>query len=383
MVLDIYTVSAIVTIVVGVITIYRFIRTKSQQESKPPEPTEPAPHAPDRNLQHVEARLFYPNNVIRENRDPKKNNPHHKIILLKDLKKAYYVGSYAWNLIIMNKIEWFSENDQDIEEWCNNEGYTLFKEDADEDNLLEPYFFAEIRNKKSTYRRGEPLLFRTIYRGNLTNGFFDNQIEAPLGQVFPDGRPVAWSWAPDTLDNDHPTTRGNLDGLVNTYSSDWSWIIPRNAPVGEYTIYMRVYNHIRVGERPIVAQQEDVFVVRASRDKSTKNEEDLSNVRDSISTELENNRQNLVGLFSSGGRDYLDHMFTLTTWNHYRSKIELHYPTIFSDFLEVYSNLEKLNEVIKMSLGTVDYSDPRFRPHKQLALKTEEKIRAILENLND
>lgn len=123
--------------------------------------------------------------------------------------------------------------------------------------------------------------------------------------------------------------------------------------------------------------------VRATRDKSIKNEEDWSNVRDSISKELENNRRNLVGLFRSGGIDYLDHMYTVTTWNHYRSKIELIYPTIFSDFLEIYSNLEKLNEVIKMSVGTVDYSDPRFRPHKKLAFKTEEKIRALLKNLND
>ena len=114
-----------------------------------------------------------------------------------------------------------------------------------------------------------------------------------------------------------------------------------------------------------------------------KQEEAVSNVRDSISADLEKNRLNLVGLFSSGGRDYLDHTFTLTTWNHYKSKIELLYPTIFSDFLEVYSNLEKLNEVIKTSLGTVDYSDPKFISHKKLAWKTEEKIRSLLENLND
>ena len=112
-------------------------------------------------------------------------------------------------------------------------------------------------------------------------------------------------------------------------------------------------------------------------DKSAKNEKELSNVRDSILADLENNRVNLLGLFRSGGVDYLDHLFTLTTWNHYKNKFESYFPSIFGDVLEVYSNLETLNEVIKMSVGTVDYSVPRFKPHKLLALKTEEKIRGL------
>jgi len=70
-----------------------------------------------------------------------------------------------------------------------------------------------------------------------------------------------WSWSPDTLPNDHPSTKGKLDGYGN-YSSDWSWIIPRNAPTGQYTIFMRVYNHLEAGSRPIIAQREEVVNVK-------------------------------------------------------------------------------------------------------------------------
>lgn len=208
----------------------------------------------------VEARLFYPRTISRERRDPKKVNPYHKLILIKDLKKAYYVGSYAWNLILTNKIEWFTEDDQDIEEWCKKEGYVLVKEDATEDYLLEPYFDAEIRKKKASYRQGELVLFRTHYRGDLVNGFFDNEILPPNGQVFSDGRPRAWSWAPDTLDNEHPATRGNLNGYVN-HKSKWSWRVPQDAPTGEYRLYMRVYNHLDINNRPVIDEKEDTFFV--------------------------------------------------------------------------------------------------------------------------
>ena len=89
-------------------------------------------------FKHVEARLFFPHNVSREKRDPKQTKPRHKLILIKDLKKAYYVGSYAWNLIITNKIEWFTEFEQDLDEWCKKGGYELIKRDSTEAVLLEP-----------------------------------------------------------------------------------------------------------------------------------------------------------------------------------------------------------------------------------------------------
>src|SRR3972149_12004408 len=45
----------------------------------------------DHSLRHVEARLFYPVDVRwnKKQRDPKKNNPRLKLVLIKDLKEAY------------------------------------------------------------------------------------------------------------------------------------------------------------------------------------------------------------------------------------------------------------------------------------------------------
>lgn len=217
----------------------------------------------DPKLRHIEARLFYPSLPKwkrflhfneRKERNPKKKNPRHKLILVKDLKKAYYVGAYGWNLIVKDKIEWFSENEQDLEEWCKKEGYTLIPNEATEDSLLEPYFKAEIRDKKKEYHRGEPVLFRTLYRGDLVNGFFDNEI------VSPDGTTIAWVWAPDTLKSGDPNVGGELNGY-GTYTSNWNWNIPRNAPVGKYRVFMRVYNHLGFGNRPIIRQAEDTFMV--------------------------------------------------------------------------------------------------------------------------
>lgn len=149
----------------------------------------------DPKFSHVNAHLFYPakrwwhkRRVLRKRWwEIWKQIPcRHKLALVKDLKKAYWVGKFAWNQIIEGKIEWFSEEDQDLDQWCRKEGYTLFREEADEDKLLEPYFYAEIVNKKTKYRRGDSVLFRTRYRGKLVDGFFDNEI------VFPDERKSDW-----------------------------------------------------------------------------------------------------------------------------------------------------------------------------------------------
>lgn len=209
---------------------------------------------------YIEARLFYPRTISWERRDPRKIKPHYKLILIKDLKKAYYVGSYVWNLILTNQIEWVTEDEEDLDEWCGKKGYALIKEDATEYNLLEPCFYAEIKDKKFTYRHGEQVLFYTHYRGNLVNGFFDNEILLPNSKVFSDGKPMTWSWAPDTLDNVYYATKGNLNGYVN-HESNWNWCIPQNAPRGEYQIYMRVYNHLDINNRPIIDQKEDTINV--------------------------------------------------------------------------------------------------------------------------
>jgi len=125
-------------------------------------------------------------------------------------------------------------------------------------------------------------------------------------------------------------------------------------------------------------QKTEKFTEKAS---ARANEEELAKIRDQIVTDLKKARKNLEGLFRSGGVDYLHRISALTTWNHYKSNLEKFYQEIFSDFLDVYGNIEKLNEIIKISLGTVNYSSPRFNPHKKLAYETVKKIDYLLEKL--
>jgi len=114
--------------------------------------------------------------------------------------------------------------------------------------------------------------------------------------------------------------------------------------------------------------------------KATQIEEESRRILKLFVTELKNNKINLQGLFLSGGRDYLDKRSSLETWNIYKTKLETFYHDI-GDFLNIYGNLEKLNQVIISSVGTVDYSDPRFKPHWQLAMITEGKIDTLLEKI--
>ncbi|MHA2345643.1 MAG: hypothetical protein ACXACP_02890 [Candidatus Hodarchaeales archaeon] len=216
----------------------------------------------DQRFKHVEARLFYPPEIKYEkgDRDPKRNNPRLKLILLTDLKKAYWVGKYAWNLIYEDKIRWHSEDKQNIEEWCKREGYTLIPRDATESNLLEPYHQAEILNKKRIFKRGAAIIFKTQYRGKLINGFFSNQIFTPKKTAFSNGSRRTSSWAPDTLDSGDPYVKGKLNGY-DYHESVWSWSIPLDAPLGLYRIYMRVHNHFTAKSRPTIAQIDDTFAV--------------------------------------------------------------------------------------------------------------------------
>lgn len=221
------------------------------------------------NFEHVEVRIFYPpkrrwekTRVLEKHWwEIRKQSPsRQKLALVKDLRKAYYVGTYAWNLILKGKIEWFHEEDQDIEDWCKKEGYKLVKENASKDNLLEPFFEAEIIDKKTEYRQGETVFFRTHYRGDLINGFFDNQITPLSGEILPNGRPSYWSWAPDTLEDGYPNTKGKLNGYVNQ-QSNWDWQMPQDAPVGKYSIVMGVINHLDVDARPRIAHKEETIAV--------------------------------------------------------------------------------------------------------------------------
>ena len=126
-------------------------------------------------------------------------------------------------------------------------------------------FDAEILDRRESYGRGQEIRFRTYYRGELIHGFYDNEIFPPKGKQFGSSIWVGqsgsmWSWDPNTLPDINFYTPGKLNGYVN-YEGQWNWRIPMDAPSGEYTIYMRVYNHLGIGQRPIQGQKEASFVV--------------------------------------------------------------------------------------------------------------------------
>jgi hypothetical protein len=248
----------LVLIIIGILLIaISFLRKSPSEKKRGP------------NFDHVEARFFFPLKTKRSERDLN-HSPHKKIVMVKDSRKAYFVGEYAMNLIKKKKIEWFSEDEQDLGEWCERNGYTLIPEDGTEDKLLEPFFEAEIKEKKTEYHRGDFVLFRTRFRGELTYGFFDNRITHSENKKFHHGQYLnrkknrAYSWATDTLSADSwwipaKYLKGMLNGYVNK-TSEWSYGIPFDAPLGEYRIAMRVFNRTKP-PTIILRQKEDTITV--------------------------------------------------------------------------------------------------------------------------
>lgn len=114
--------------------------------------------------------------------------------------------------------------------------------------------------------------FKTHYRGKLTDGFFDNEIDPPQGTVFSDGKPRKWSPAPDTLEDMYPNTKGKLNGYINQPPSEWSWGIPDDAPLGKYQIYMRVHSHLGINNRPVMDEKEETITVIPRSEKLEKSE---------------------------------------------------------------------------------------------------------------
>jgi hypothetical protein len=234
----------------------------------------PSKRPPKLSYDHLEARLFYPKKYSweRGERDPKRNPPRNKLIIVKDLKKAYYIGEYAWKLIDQNKIKWFSEDEQDLEEWCKSKDYTLFPEEGTKGKLFdEPYFFTEIENPKSQYRPGTSVMFRAKYRGSLEHGFITSLI-THSGKKFPSGefgrqKLRDWAFPTSTLNwwnkwKSHHfisiiiKVKGKLDGYVN-FETRWSWWIANNSPLGEYQIFMRV---MTCDPNPTIVCEKEVVV---------------------------------------------------------------------------------------------------------------------------
>ena len=191
---------------------------------------------------HLEYWFFYPTkyNWERRERDPARNVPKQKIVLVKDTRKAYIVGKYALDLVLNNEsISWFSESEQeDLNSWIVSKGYDPTGEEGTKKKIIDiPFFEAEIKGKKEEYHRGELIRFRTHYRGYLKKGFFDNKIVNVDGIKFVPKRfwrkyDRAWSWPVETLGLNAkwrywflswiPSFQGKLDGYVDA-TCEWSW----------------------------------------------------------------------------------------------------------------------------------------------------------------
>jgi len=120
-------------------------------------------------------------------------------------------------------------------------------------------FEAEIVDKKE-FEVGETVFFKVRFRGNLKNGFFDTMIKAPEGKHLPDGSDHIWCWDRETLPDSYPNTPGKLHGFV-VKASTWGWPIPLEYPTGEYTLYIRVYDHLGVGNRPVIREKKEIITI--------------------------------------------------------------------------------------------------------------------------
>jgi len=150
-------------------------------------------------------------------------------------------------------------------------------------------FEAEILNKKE-FELGETVFFHVKFKGELKYGFFDSMIKAPLGKLLPDGEDHTWSRSPETLADMDYQSLGKLHGK-KLHESTWSWPIPLNFPTGEYTIFIRVYDHL--GEqrerKPIKENKETITIIPRSG-KSEKPE---------TITRVDKNKQELARLEAS------------------------------------------------------------------------------------
>jgi hypothetical protein len=138
-------------------------------------------------------------------------------------------------------------------------------------NLREPVFLAEIRAKKEAYDRGDKIVFRSKYKGNVVkNAFFANYITAPNGTLFNYTTPnvekdfqSVRTWPKKTLDE--WSDKGKLNGYVNTDWVEWSWDIPTNAPIGQYKVLMAIWNTFKNDNKlPFITTGTKIFVTDPS-----------------------------------------------------------------------------------------------------------------------
>lgn len=94
---------------------------------------------------------------------------------------------------------------------------------------------------QSIFKRGEVLKTKALFKGKVTNGFFDNEIKLPNGNT-------CWNWDSMTLKDGDSRTKGILNGTIEA-ECEWTWEIPKYIPKGSCVIATRVYNHLDNNKR--------------------------------------------------------------------------------------------------------------------------------------
>ncbi len=120
-------------------------------------------------------------------------------------------------------------------------------------------FSAEVLDKKQ-YKLGEIVRVKVDFTGKLTAGFYDIMLRAPKGNEFPNSKKNKWIPSPDTYSR--ISNRGKLKGDVAKISN-WQFHIDLEWPTGLYTVYIRVYDQLSAGRRPVMREKvETIYVTR-------------------------------------------------------------------------------------------------------------------------
>ncbi len=121
------------------------------------------------------------------------------------------------------------------------------------ESIIENIFYSRITPKR--IKQGDEYKTLVQFNGYLRNGFFDNYIQHL------ESKWTTWNWDKSTLNNIDHTSPGKLHGKVNIKSTfKWS---TENWPIGNYRIYVRVYDHIIPGQigRKMIAEKVHDFEV--------------------------------------------------------------------------------------------------------------------------
>ncbi len=124
-----------------------------------------------------------------------------------------------------------------------------------------------IVEKKQAYQREDRIYFVSRYTGELHEGYFVNWITCPTGTEFRKGMTEIASYAPLSwrrVAKSWPSKMGALNGNKR-HEERWSWGIPKDAPLGQYTILMTVRNRtdqiLGIWKSDLIAEETDSISV--------------------------------------------------------------------------------------------------------------------------